>query len=154
MGGCWVFLSPDRYENPGFDSVEYFSINDFWSQGCLRKPLPHPCPYALLLWLISMNFPGWRTLSNSRCEWKNNPFLSYSSNRPDPASAYNAAPQAFVLAEQQRGGRTGRHSQRGGKGAAKAPLGSAAALPLNDCDHVTQLNTYILWSYCHHIHSI
>lgn len=160
MGGCWFFLFPDRCENTSFDSPGHFSINDFWWQWCFKEPLSHPCPYALWLWPVSMNFSGWWTLSNSRCEWKNTPFfLSCSSDRSGPCFSVQRSParlRAGIAAERRRLARSRRHSRGGGNGAAKAPLGSAA-LPGNATPWLWRYDTtrnYTLWSSCHRVHGI
>lgn len=96
MGVCWFLISPNRCENPSFDSLGHSSINNFWWQWCLKKLLSHLCPYALLLWPVSVNFPGWWTLSNSRCEWKNNPFfLSCSSDKSGPCFCLQCSPTSL-----------------------------------------------------------
>lgn len=143
MEGCWFFLSPDRCENPGFNSLGHFSINDFWWQWCLKKPLSHPCPYALLLWPISVNFPGRWTLSNSRCE-KTTLFselffrqirslLQHTMQPHKPSCWHNRREKAGWPAA---GG-----TAREGKGLQRLHWAQQLChwMPNHDCDDVTQL---------------
>lgn len=106
-------------------------------------PLGSPCLISAFMpsYSHSSHEFSWMANSLKQQTWvkKHSFFWVILQTDQIPVSVYNAAPQAFKLAEQQRDGHSRRHSQRRGKRAAKAPLHSAGPLPLNDCDHVTQL---------------
>lgn len=88
MGGCWFFLSPGRCEN------HTRALFHKWLLVTVM-PLSHPRPYALLVWSVSTNFPVHWTLLKSRYKWKNNSFLSCSSERLGPHLSVQCSPSTL-----------------------------------------------------------
>lgn len=91
-------------------------------------PPSHPCPYALLLWPVSTNFPVRWTLLKSRYKWKNNSKKEWffrETRSPLERTMQPHNPSCWHDGR-EKAGWPQQHSLGAGKGAAKAPLGSAA----------------------------